>query len=357
MIYISILCMIVGSFIVLPFIAVDINVRTGGIVRPSSERTEVKAILSGIIDSVYFREGSIIPKDCVIVRLKDDNINSRLQENNYELRQVNAFVNDLQLITRTGKITPALVNRLRTPVYKQQVSRFVHQVADQEASIKKAGNELEMNSFLAAEKVISSKELFDKKIENDKLLAIYHSFKNEQLNVWQQELDKYRIEISQARLRLHEIHAENRLHTIRAPVSGTLQGIQSTYEGNSLRAGETVCSISPETELVAECFISARDAGLVKNGQPVSFRIDAYDHNYFGILTGKVISIDNDFTLLNNNPSFKVRCSFNDSRLTLKNGFTGQLKKGLTLEAMFKVTSRTLFQLLFDKLDDWIDPS
>jgi multidrug resistance efflux pump len=261
------------------------------------------------------------------------------------------------LITGTGNITPALVNRLRTPVYKQQVSRFVNQVADQEASIKKAGNELETNNFLAAEKVISSKELFDKKIENDKLLAVYHSFKNEQLNIWQQELDKYRIEVSQTRSRLHEINAENRLHTIRAPVSGTLQGIQSTYEGNSLRAGETVCSISPETELVAECFVSARDAGLVKHGQPVSFRIDAYDHNYFGMLTGKVISIDNDFTLMNNNPSFKVRCSFNDSRLTLRNGFTGQLKKGLTLEAMFKVTSRTLFQLLFDKLDDWMDPS
>jgi HlyD family secretion protein len=261
------------------------------------------------------------------------------------------------LITGAENITPGLVNRLKTPVYKQQVSRFVNQVTDHEASIKKAGNELAMNSFLAAEKVISSKELFDKRIENDKLLAIYHSFKNEQLNIWQQELNKYRIEISQARTRMHEIHAENRLHAIRAPVSGTLQGIQSAYEGNSLSAGETVCSISPETELVAECFISARDAGLVKNGQPVSFRIDAYDHNYFGILTGKVISIDNDFTLLNNNPSFKVRCSFNHSSLSLKNGFTGQLKKGLTLEAMFKVTSRTLFQLLFDKLDDWIDPS
>ncbi len=72
---------------------------------------------------------------------------------------------------------------------------------------------------------------------------------------------------------------------------------------------------------------------------------------------GKVASIDNDFTVINNEPAFKVRCVFNQSQLHLKNGYTGHLKKGLTLQANFIIANRTLWQLLFDNINDWINPS
>ena len=33
------------------------------------------------------------------------------------------------------------------------------------------------------------------------------------------------------------------------------------------------------------------------------------------------------------------------------------IKKGMTLQARFYVTRRTLFQLLYDKADDWLNPN
>ncbi len=75
------------------------------------------------------------------------------------------------------------------------------------------------------------------------------------------------------------------------------------------------------------------------------------------MLTGKIIAIDNDFTVVNNTPVIKVRCSFDSTKLNLKNGFTGQLKKGLNFQARFIVTRRSLWQLLWDKVDDWLNPS
>ena len=43
-------------------------------------------------------------------------------------------------------------------------------------------------------------------------------------------------------------------------------------------------------------------------------------------------------------------------QLHLKNGFKGNLKKGMTLQARFVVARRSLWELLFDKVDDWVNP-
>ena len=97
------------------------------------------------------------------------------------------------------------------------------------------------------------------------------------------------------------------------------------------------------------------------NSDFFSFALDRptdylFDYNYFGILTGKILSIDNDYTIIDNQPSFKVRCMLDSQQLYLKNGFKGNLKKGMTLQARFVVARRSLWELLFDKVDDWINP-
>jgi len=55
--------------------------------------------------------------------------------------------------------------------------------------------------------------------------------------------------------------------------------------------------------------------------------------------------------------SKKILCQLNEKELSLKNGFKGQLKKGMTLNAQFKLAERSLFDLLYDRVDDWFNPS
>ena len=136
-----------------------------------------------------------------------------------------------------------------------------------------------------------------------------------------------------------------------------VQNINTRYAGGFLSAGESLCIISPQSNLIGECYVGSRDVGLLKTGQQGRFQIDAFDYNYFGILTGKIISIDNDFSMVENKPVFKVRCGFDSTQLLLKNGYKGELKKGLGFQARFVVAERTLWQLLFDKVDDWLNPT
>jgi HlyD family secretion protein len=246
---------------------------------------------------------------------------------------------------------------LQTPLYRQQLSKFLFQITDQQAAIKKVSREQEINNTLIKDKVIAPKEHFDKEIEAERLKAAFEAFKNEQLTTWQSDLQRYQLEVSQFTAQQQQIETDKRNHYLYAPVSGVIQNINTRYAGGFLSAGETLCIISPQSNLTGECYVSTRDVGLLKINQPARFQIDAFDYNYFGILTGKVISIDNDFSMVENKPVFKVRCSFDSTQLLLKNGYKGELKKGLTFQARFVVAERTLWQLLFDKVDDWLNPS
>ena len=71
---------------------------------------------------------------------------------------------------------------------------------------------------------------------------------------------------------------------------------------------------------------------------------------------GKVKEVLSDVVLIEQKPMFRVRCSLNNSSLQLKNGYQGNIQKGLTFTARFHLNRRSLWQLLFDKVDNWLNP-
>ncbi len=79
--------------------------------------------------------------------------------------------------------------------------------------------------------------------------------------------------------------------------------------------------------MIAETFVSPADIGFIYQNMPVKFQVDAFNYNSWGTLNGKVISIDNDFSIVNDQPFFKVRCALDNTTLTLSNGVEGKLKK------------------------------
>lgn len=356
-IYIFSLILFISAIIALPFIHTDITIKSNGITRPVTERTEVKPIMTGIIDSIFYKEGDKIEKDAILLKLKDPNTKSKVLLNNFEISQREQFIHDLIILTNSVELNINTSDRLSTPLYKQQLSKFTHQKQDLDASNNKAKKEVDINTPLAKDKIISGKEFYDIQINYEKLQSSYKAFIQEQLSNWQQDLAKYKLELSQYKQVLSIVNTDASYYLVKSPTSGIIQGINTRYQGGLLQANETLCSISPEGNLIGECYVPTRDIGLLKVGQLVRYQMEAFDYNYFGVLTGKVAMIDNDYTILNNTTVFKVRCSFDSSQLHLKNGFTGNLKKGLNFQARFFIARRSLWQLLYDKLDDWLNPN
>jgi HlyD family secretion protein len=107
---------------------------------------------------------------------------------------------------------------------------------------------------------------------------------------------------------------------------------------------------------LADCFIDPIEVGLLRKHHEVSFMIDTYNYNQWGTVKGQIIEIAEDIEYRDGSPVFKVRCRLNKEHLQLKNGIRGRIKKGMTFTARFPIAKRSLWQLLYDKVDDWINP-
>ena len=356
-IYWLVLLFIAAAIASLPFIKLDITVKSPGIIRPVDEKTDLKSSVSTVIDAIYFKEGDTVNKGDLVIQLRKQNIGIKKSMNDFAILQNSQFIADLKLLTKSDRFSSATVSSLSTPVYKQQSSRFAFQLSELNAQQKKVNRELYVDSILMVDKIISLKELFDKQIEHEKLAANIRATSEQQMAVWQQDLSRYQLEKSQYENANSQLNEDSNFYSVRAPTTGVLQNFNKFYPGNSVQAGEVLAVISPQATLIAECFVSTRDVGFLSPGQIALFQIAAFDYNYFGILTGKIISIDNDYTVIDNQPSFKVRCRLDSQQLYLKNGFKGNLKKGMTLQTRFVVARRSLWQLLFDKVDDWVNPA
>lgn len=358
--YWIVLAIVIASIAVLPFVKTTVSVRAAGLVRPASERTEVKTIMSGYIHQLYVKEGDTVNQGQLIASIKDNTNRPKAELNQSEFHRKSAFIKDLLLLTSQNQSVnnpPLSIQILSTPLYKEQLSKYQYQLAELQSSVKKVTNELKTYTSLLKDKVIAPKEHFDKEIELEKLQAAFNAFRNSQLVSWQNDLQQYQSDISQFHAQRKQIEADQANHFIHAPASGVIQNINTRYKGNVLASGESVCLISPLTELLAECYLSTKDVGLLNIGHRVMFQIDAFDYQYFGMLTGKIGRIENDYSILDNKPVFKVHCYFDRTQLSLKNGFSGSIKKGLSLQARFVVAERTLWNLLYDTMNDWFNPN
>jgi HlyD family secretion protein len=177
-----------------------------------------------------------------------------------------------------------------------------------------------------------------------------------QLSQWQGDLTAIQLELTQLQSEEKQLQKEKELYQIKAPLTGAVGQLVGLSPGSYVQAGEVLGTISPDATLIAECYVSPKDIGHLRPGMPVRFQVDAFNYNEWGLIHGVVQEVSSDYSLMDNQPVFKVKCRLGQNFLQLKNGYKGTLKKGMTLRAHFTATRRTLWQLLYDKADDWMNP-
>ena len=356
LIYSIVLLAIVGALVMLPFIVVDISVQSNGIIRTVADKTEIKSLISGTVKVVNVSENQNIAQNATLFVVATDDIDTKLNANDFQRQEKNDFINDLAVLTQIGKNNIFGNYSTRTPIYTQQLNSFRSQLQENIFHQQKIKKELDADRYLYKEKVIARRELNAKEYEMNRLVAEFESTVQRQLALWQAELNKQRFDLKQLQSEAKQLTQQKTYYEIKAPISGNIQQIVGKYEGSYVQTGEVLGVISPDSSLIAECYVSPHDIGLLRNKMPVSFQIDAFNYNEWGLVQGKIIDIGRDFVVINEKPTFKVKCQFDKKTLQLKNGYQASLKKGLTFRARFVVTKRSLYQLLYDKMDDWLNP-
>ena len=86
-IYWLILIFIIICSAALPFITLDISVKSSGIIRPIDEKTALKSSVSTVIDTLYFKEGDTVRKGDIIIQFRKENIAIKKIMNDFEINQ------------------------------------------------------------------------------------------------------------------------------------------------------------------------------------------------------------------------------------------------------------------------------
>ena len=266
-IYWGVLAAVAAAIIALPFIYVDISVQGSGVVRPVTEKTEIKSAITELVDSVYVREGDRVNKGDVLLRFRTNNSDYKINYQTNRLNDYQAHLTDLAYLAK-GEC-PVVFH---SPVRQQEYTYFIKKKKELETSLAQAEKEYMRNKNLFDKKVISEEEY-------DKYYFQYQSQQNElasliqsQLSTWQELKDK-------------------ELYIVRSPVSGTIDQFSGIYRGSSIQAGQSLAVVSPDSTLCMEIYVTPRNIGFMNIGMPVNVQVESFNYNEWGTLPGKVTEI------------------------------------------------------------------
>lgn len=349
-IYGLILVMTLIVFVSLPLVYIDISSQSRGVIRSPYENTTIQSGMYGEVVSYRMLENNTVQKGDTLILLNSDKLNEQISLAYKKIQENDLFISDIACLLS------AKYCQILTPKYRGEYHRYRVKLNEHEITVNYLRKEMATQKTLADQKVISNFEYLQSRNNFEKA--------NEQLNALEQDyqtnwvaeqtsLNQQNIELASS---IKQLEKEKNQYAILAPMSGTLVQVAGFQKGNFISPGQNLAYISSNNILIAECYISPSDIGYVKQNQPVTFQFDAFNYHDWGMIDGKVSQVLNDVVLIDQKPMFRVRCILDKNTLQLKNGYQGNIQKGLTFTARFQLNRRSLWQLLFDKVDNWLNP-
>jgi multidrug resistance efflux pump len=356
-IYLAVIGIVVLAGALLPVIHVQPSVRSAGVIRPAVEKHDVRARTSGVVAAVRLRENAMVREGDTLLVLRSAALGERRDLLVARADERRRFVHDLERLAHGALPVASPETALQTPTFRKEHASFTIALAEFAPRLEQATRELVRARSLRAQGFITQSEVDDRAFalaraesERATLLARF-------VADWESRLATNQVELATLETERRQLTEETSLYAVVAPVTGTVEQIASVSPGSFLAGADRLAVISPTSTLLADVDVRPRDIGLLRVGMPVRLRIDAFDASDWGFVSGRIAEIASDVTPVNGQPTFRVRVSLDQSRLTLRTGFVGQLKKGMTLQARFLLAERSLWQLLFDDVNDWLDPT
>ncbi|TCC98606.1 HlyD family efflux transporter periplasmic adaptor subunit [Pedobacter hiemivivus] len=356
-IYLVTVLTILLTIAALPFIKIPISVKSNGLLQSSIEKTELTVPVNGrlikmqLTDNKKVKQGeTLLIIDATLAKQQGSIVQNRQG-------QTAAFLQDIRIlmvyINRHGFSYPPL----QTGQYTASWQQFAQELENARIAKNQAENTYDRYNKLYQNKAITESEYERYKFEFAQSQSAYKMIINRYKTQWQTEANNLRTELQQLSGQQVELNEQKKQYTLKAPIDGSIQNLTGLQVGAYVFASQKIGEISPNAAITAFCYVKPADIGLIKKGQDVRFQVDAFNYNQWGLATGKVLDISDDIIVIDNQPVFKVRCDFTKGYLELKNGYKGYLKKGMSFTARFTVAERSLYQLLYDKVDDWVNPN
>ncbi len=350
-VYFATLAMAIAAATALPLVKVNVTVRSPGIIRPATEKQEIHALVSALAAQVLVRDNQTVAQGDTIVLLHATALDDRAALLAARVLEKQRLLADLTLLlSRSGPV-------LQTADYQREYRQFVTEVRDHRLAQDRALREAARVRDLYRTQSTTASDLEDKEFQLAQLQSQGRLILERYRTRWQTALTSLRSDLQDLASQQAQVAEQRAAYTITAPASGTVELVASLSAGSPVQEGELLAVISPRSDFVAQVYVAPRDIGLLRPGMAVRLMVDAFNYSDWGVIEGSVTEISDDFVEVDGRPMFKVTCALARTRLSLANGFTSSVRKGMTLQARFVVAERSLLQLLRDDVNDWLNPA
>jgi HlyD family secretion protein len=353
--YMVVLFSIVGALFAINCIYVDVNVQASGIIKPREDHTIVLTTINGFISPRNVILNTHVNVGDTLAIVRSEMISVKLPALQQRKEELHSLISDLKQLTTRD---PANV-KLLSSIYKQDLLYYLSQWTEAESKRKQAHAAYERARKLFEANVIPLSDY--EPIEMDYTLAqnAVSTLIGYQKRQWQADLNSFMNELRDIETQMDQISIQDAESIITAPVSGTILQVQSLFEGMFIPAGQQLAEISPDGDLIAECYVAPEDISYLKTGTKGKVQVSSFNYTEWGMLTATIEEVFDDVSVSSDGrlSFYKVYCSLSNDHLTLKNGYRGYLKKGMAINTNFLITRRTVFQLLYDTINDWLNPN
>lgn len=324
-IYYSVLVLFILAITWAYFSQVDEITRGEGKVIPSSHVKIIQSLDGGIISKFYVKDGDLVKKGQVLIKLDDTRFGSDYSQNYAqlitliaEIARLKAQINNATQIDFPKELDNyPEVKSGQNKLFKSVIASLKQETESLEKNLRLSEQELNLVMPLVKQGLMSQLERIrlEKQVteSKSKLSEVIETFKTKaQTDLTDKENIKVALEEKLKGLKDRMKYTE-----ITAPVEGYVNNFKLNTVGGVIRSGVDILEIVPiEEQLMIEAKVNPRDRAFIKQDQAATIKFPAYDSSIYGSLDAVVSSISADtYKDEKNNEFYLVRLTTNKNYL------------------------------------------
>jgi len=276
--------------------------RGQGKVIPSSREQVIQSLDSGVLREMLVREGDLVEKDQVLLRMDDVRSGAVFREAQEKYLALLAQASRLKAEAYgVGLVFPPELDD--EPELKDQETKAyqVRQRALNEAlqaltaSWRAITREIELTSPMVAQGLMSEVELLRLRRQQADITGQRADRKNKYLTEANNELARVNSELAQTQESRAGRESAFTNTVIKSPVNGVVKNVQINTVGGVIQAGQAILEIVPvDDELVVEAYVKPADVAFLHVGQAALVKLSAYDFSKYGGLDGVLEHVSPD---------------------------------------------------------------
>ena len=287
--------------------SLDEVTRGEGAVVPSSREQVIQSLEGGILAELTVREGDIVEKGQVLLRIDDTRSGASLREGELKSQSLRAEIARLQ--AEAAGTSPQFPKDIEASVIERERKNYVSRltaVEESAASLKRnlelAEKELGMTQPMVARGAVSEVEVLRLQRQIIELKGQIQDRRNSFKAEARGKQAEKEAELSGIAEVLTAKKDEVSRSLVRSPMRGTVKNIKVTTLGGVIGPGQDIMEIIPiEERLLIEAKIRPADVAFLHAGQKATVKLTAYDYTIYGSLHGHLEHISAD-TLTDENP-------------------------------------------------------